>query len=92
MPVPEAQAVSRLSYSGLASYHRCGYRFYLERVLNLPDVAPPPVPEDEEPWIGLPGEKPPSNDAPASGQGAKGPRNTQDSSPEDFFKNLENQG
>ena len=36
VPVPEALPVSRLSYSGLASYHRCGYRFYLERALRLP--------------------------------------------------------
>ena len=36
VPVPVAQAVSRLSYSGLAAYHRCGYRFYLERGLGLP--------------------------------------------------------
>ena len=27
--------VSRLSYSGLESYKRCGYRFYLERALRL---------------------------------------------------------
>ncbi len=34
--VAPALPVSRLSYSGLASYHRCGYRFYLERALRLP--------------------------------------------------------
>jgi ATP-dependent exoDNAse (exonuclease V) beta subunit len=33
---PRALPVSRLSYSGLQSYKRCGYRFYLERVLRLP--------------------------------------------------------
>ena len=34
--VPRAMAVSRLSYSSLARYERCGYRFYLERALGLP--------------------------------------------------------
>ncbi len=33
--VPEAIAVSRLSYSSLERYRRCGYRFYLERALGL---------------------------------------------------------
>ena len=28
--------VTALSYSSLAAYHRCGYRFYAERVLGLP--------------------------------------------------------
>ncbi len=31
-----APAVAGLSYSSLADYARCGYRFYLERVLRLP--------------------------------------------------------
>jgi ATP-dependent helicase/nuclease subunit A len=35
-------APQRLSYSSLGAYARCGYRFYLERVLRLPPVAPPP--------------------------------------------------
>ena len=34
-------APQRLSYSSLGAYARCGYRFYLERVLRLPRVAPP---------------------------------------------------
>jgi ATP-dependent helicase/nuclease subunit A len=33
---PRALPVSRLSYSGLQAYRRCGYRFYLERALRLP--------------------------------------------------------
>ncbi|HVS29292.1 MAG TPA: PD-(D/E)XK nuclease family protein, partial [Solirubrobacteraceae bacterium] len=33
--------VPRLSYSALALYDRCGYRFYLQRVLGLADVEPP---------------------------------------------------
>jgi ATP-dependent exoDNAse (exonuclease V) beta subunit len=32
---PAALPVSRLSYSALASYGRCGYRFHLERVAGL---------------------------------------------------------
>ncbi len=41
---------ARLSYSSLGQYTRCGYRWYLQRVLGLPEVAPPPpgdvAPED----------------------------------------------
>jgi ATP-dependent helicase/nuclease subunit A len=36
-PVPQ-----RLSYSQISDYGKCGYRFYLKRVLGLPDVEPPP--------------------------------------------------
>jgi len=44
-PAPRALPVSRLSYSGLEAYRRCGYRFYLERALRLPPVEPPePLP------------------------------------------------
>jgi len=32
----------RLSYTALAEYERCAYRYYLQRILGLPDVAPPP--------------------------------------------------
>ena len=41
VPLP----VGRLSYSALESYKRCGYRFYLERVVGMrrPDVVPPAV-------------------------------------------------
>jgi ATP-dependent exoDNAse (exonuclease V) beta subunit len=35
-PAPQALPVSRLSYSGLAAYERCSYRFYLSRALRLP--------------------------------------------------------
>ena len=48
-PPPAAAAgppVSRLSYSALGEYARCGYRFYAERVLGLPPV---PVRDPEEP-------------------------------------------
>ena len=43
-------APQRLSYSSLGAYARCGYRFYLERVLRLPRATPPPrAPEPGEP-------------------------------------------
>jgi ATP-dependent exoDNAse (exonuclease V) beta subunit len=43
----EPLAVPALSYSSLTEYRRCGYRFYLERLLGIPSVAeePPPVRE-----------------------------------------------
>jgi ATP-dependent exoDNAse (exonuclease V) beta subunit len=37
-------AQRRLSYSSLQDYARCGYRFYLSRVLGVPRAAPPPEP------------------------------------------------
>src|SRR5215213_5041185 len=40
-PAPRALAVSRLSYSGLEAYRRCGYRFFLERTLKLAPVEAP---------------------------------------------------
>ena len=49
MPVPTALPVSRLSYTGLASYDRCGYRFYLERALRLPAPARHPPAGGEAP-------------------------------------------
>ena len=36
---PAGAPVSRLSYSALTEYARCGYRFYAERVLGLPAGA-----------------------------------------------------
>ena len=35
-PQAAAPAITRLSYSALGAYARCGYRFYAERVLGLP--------------------------------------------------------
>lgn len=45
-PAPPAAGTSTLSYSALADYAACGYRFYLERVLRLPpeDEAAPAAP------------------------------------------------
>jgi ATP-dependent helicase/nuclease subunit A len=44
-PEPHAAPpLSTLSYTALAEYERCGYRFLLERVLGLPGLpAPPPA-------------------------------------------------
>ena len=39
---PAGQASQRLSYTALQAYARCGYRFYLQRVLGLPAEPPPP--------------------------------------------------
>ncbi len=41
---PAPPPVTTLSYSALAAYRRCGYRFYAERVLGLPPgpTLPPP--------------------------------------------------
>jgi ATP-dependent helicase/nuclease subunit A len=38
-PAPPGPPVSRLSYSALQEYGRCGYRFYVERVLGVPAAA-----------------------------------------------------
>jgi hypothetical protein len=51
LPAPRALPVSRLSYSGLEAYRRCGYRFYLQRGLGLAPVAPPPAGPAAEPGI-----------------------------------------
>jgi ATP-dependent helicase/nuclease subunit A len=51
LPEPPARprpAPQRLSYSALGAFARCGYRFYLERVLGLPRVPAPP-PDEVEP-------------------------------------------
>jgi ATP-dependent helicase/nuclease subunit A len=40
-PAPARPAPRRLSYSQLSEHARCGYRFYLERVLGLAAVDPP---------------------------------------------------
>src|SRR5439155_9145414 len=46
LPVAPAAAASQpaagpLSSTALTAYTRCGYRFYAQRVLGLPDVPPP---------------------------------------------------
>ncbi|MGZ4173897.1 MAG: UvrD-helicase domain-containing protein, partial [Solirubrobacteraceae bacterium] len=38
---PAGPPVAQLSYSSLGEYSRCGYRFYLERVLGLPREREP---------------------------------------------------
>jgi len=37
-PEPPGTTVSQLSYSSLSELERCGYRFYMERVLGLPAI------------------------------------------------------
>ena len=51
LPAPRALPVSRLSYSGLEAYRRCGYRFYLQRALGLAPVAAPAGAPAAEPGI-----------------------------------------
>ncbi|MCW2992009.1 MAG: family ATPase [Solirubrobacterales bacterium] len=41
--------VSALSYSALSRFAQCGYRFYLERVLRLPEQDAPPMPRAAAP-------------------------------------------
>ncbi len=43
-PAPSRPLITTLSYTSLASYERCPYRFYAERILGLPE-APPILPE-----------------------------------------------
>jgi ATP-dependent helicase/nuclease subunit A len=55
-PAPRALAVSRLSFSGLEAYRRCGYRFFLERTLRLapvdrPFLADAPAPAGLDPLL-----------------------------------------
>jgi ATP-dependent helicase/nuclease subunit A len=56
--VPPASARARptpqrLSYSQLTDYAKCGYRFYLRRVLGLGDVTPPPPEVEPEVVAGI---------------------------------------
>jgi ATP-dependent helicase/nuclease subunit A len=39
VPAPPAVPLRRVSYSGLALYDRCSYRYYAQRVLRLPERA-----------------------------------------------------
>jgi hypothetical protein len=64
-----ALPVSRLSYSALESYGRCGYRFYLERVLGLRDWAAAAV---AEPAVAQPAVAEPAVAEPAVGEPATG--------------------
>ncbi len=51
-PTPgETRQLPALSYSSLTEYQRCGYRFYLQRVLGLPD-APAERPVEAAPGSG----------------------------------------
>ncbi|MGI8731429.1 MAG: UvrD-helicase domain-containing protein, partial [Solirubrobacteraceae bacterium] len=75
-PVPQAggtpPVVRSLSYSSLAAWRRCGYRFYLTRVLGL---------REEEPARGA---APGANDSAAPARAAEGgatPQQSQDGEP-----------
>jgi ATP-dependent helicase/nuclease subunit A len=46
-PAAPARGAGALSYSALAAYAACPYRFYLQRVLGLPDEEPPRALEPE---------------------------------------------
>ncbi len=51
-PASTAPAVAHLSYSSLGEYKRCGYRFYMERVLGIGPtaaLAPTPAAHESEP-------------------------------------------
>jgi ATP-dependent exoDNAse (exonuclease V) beta subunit len=37
-PAAPARAVTQISYSALEEHRRCGYRYYIERVLGVPEV------------------------------------------------------
>jgi ATP-dependent helicase/nuclease subunit A len=55
-PTPPVHDVRRLSYSALALFERCSYRYFAERVLGLPPVPPRRLSEpDGEPTLGLAG-------------------------------------
>ncbi|HEX2016921.1 MAG TPA: UvrD-helicase domain-containing protein [Solirubrobacteraceae bacterium] len=43
VPEPARLPIRSLSYSSLGELERCAYRFYVQRMLGLPDVAPPPA-------------------------------------------------
>ena len=45
-PAPPIHDVRRLSYSALALFERCSYRYFAERVLGLPPVPPRPIGRD----------------------------------------------
>ncbi|HET9719132.1 MAG TPA: PD-(D/E)XK nuclease family protein, partial [Solirubrobacteraceae bacterium] len=53
---PRSPQTSSLSYSSLALYERCGYRFYAERVLGLPQTpaAAPQAAQEQIPPEALP--------------------------------------
>jgi len=54
-PPPAAQA---LSYSALAAWRACGYRFYLERILRLPEEPAPAAFAEPDEGAAAPGLEP----------------------------------
>jgi len=47
LPVPPLHKVRRLSYSALALFERCSYRYYAERVAGLREQRASPMPGEE---------------------------------------------
>ncbi|MEZ5122640.1 MAG: PD-(D/E)XK nuclease family protein [Solirubrobacterales bacterium] len=74
--VPAQPAPRALSYSALAAYQRCGYRFYAQRVLGLPEQAPPADAGPRE-WTEAGPGRPDSVPAPGGSPGAGGPGATE---------------
>jgi ATP-dependent exoDNAse (exonuclease V) beta subunit len=66
-----------LSYTALATYEQCGYRFYVQRVLGLPDLPNPAAPpaaagdEGERPSAGAPAAAAPASQSRAGLSGAQ---------------------
>jgi hypothetical protein len=48
VPVPLEDPSATMSYTALSELERCGYRYYLERVLRLPENRVPPRPDAQE--------------------------------------------
>lgn len=50
---PAAPAPTRLSFTQLADHRACGYRYYLRRILRLPEERPPDVPRPADDGAGV---------------------------------------
>ena len=70
LAVPRPRALATLNYTSIATYERCGYRFYVERVLGLPEapdaaLTPPAAPTTGAAATGVPAGPPPPLENPA---------------------------
>ncbi len=52
IPVPPVARLARLSYSAIALYDRCGYRYYAERIVGMR-----PAPWEDAEQVGEPGDR-----------------------------------
>ena len=57
LPPSPLPRISTLSYTALSTYEQCGYRFYVQRVLGLPDL-PTPIPAGAAPAEERPAARP----------------------------------